>query len=392
MKAYKKIEVEAKEKRVFKSLSSEGKVLHGLDIYALCIDELHCIEDREYLAALTTAQGARKNPITIYITTAGVFKPSSPCFEKYDYACKVRDGIIKDTSFLPVIYEAGKEDDWRDPATWQKANPNLGVSVSLDYLKQKCEEAKELPSEQNNFLRLHLNRWTQQLDRFIDMDKWADGNGIPSNEKNLEWYGGLDLSKTTDLTAFVLAAFDKEGVLHVHTFPFAPKDTAYIRERRDKAPYLLWHKQGYITLTEGNIVDYEVLRKKINELGQHYNIKDIAIDEWNSTMITTQLMNDGFTVVPFRQNYKNYNDPTKLLERLILSKKIKHGNHPALTWCMSNITVTTDSCENIKPDKDKSVERIDCAVALIMAIGRLMPNTGIEPTTSVYESRGLLIF
>lgn len=391
-KAYKKIEIQSKEKCIFKSLSSEGKVLHGLDIYALCIDELHCISDREYLAALTTAQGARKNPLTIYITTAGVYEPHSPCYEKYDYSKKIIEGTLQDSSFLPVIYEADKEKDWREPETWKQANPNLGVSVSMDYLEKKCEEAKALPSEENNFKRLHLNLWTEQLDRWLPMDKWNACPVLPvPDDKALEWYGGLDLSQNIDLTCFSLVAQDKDGITHVKTFPFIPKDNITRREERDKVPFSVWAKDGYIELTEGDCIDHEYIRKRILELAKTHTIKEIAIDRKFAGQIINQLIADGFEVVPFGQGTVSMNSPCKHLERLILQKKINHTNHPVLNWCISNVTVKPDSHENIAPDKEKSIERIDAVVSMLMALGRLIQED-LTITESVYEIRGALSF
>ncbi len=391
-KAYKKIEIESKEECVFKSLSSEGKVLHGLDIYALCIDELHCISDREYLAALTTAQGARKNPLTIYITTAGVYEPNSPCYEKYDYSKKIIEGVIQDSSFLPVIFEADKNIDWREEETWKQANPNLGVSVSLDYLKKKCEEAKNLPSEENNFKRLHLNLWTEQLDRWLPMENWNECDELPSKDNSIKWYGGLDMSTVTDLSSFVLVGEDEEGYFHVHTWAFIPKDNITRREERDKVPFSVWAKEGKIELTEGNSIDHDYIRKRIGEIAEEFEIKEIAVDRANATQIITQLMGDGFEIVPHGQGFLSMSSPSKFLETLLLQKKIKHGGQPVLRWCASNVTVETDACENIKPSKKKSIERIDSIVALVMALGRLISTEIVEEKESVYESRGILSF
>lgn len=376
---------------IFKALSSEGKSKHGLNIHCLAVDELHCIEDRELIAALTTAQGARRQPLTIYITTAGVYSPTSLCYETYEYACKVRDGHLNNKAFLPVIYEATKEDAWDDETVWRKANPNLGVSVSIEFLREKCEEAKDRPTKENDFRRLYLNQWTEQVCRWLPMHRWNECGATPSTNKELVWFGGLDMSSTTDLSAFVLCAQDSEGFVHVHCYPFIPKDNAYLRERRDKAPYLTWAKQDKLTMTEGNVIDYDVIRAKIKELSEQYNIKEIAADRWNSTQLITQLQGDGFEIVPFGQGFASMSAPSKYLEQLILNKKLKHGKHPALTWCASNVAAETDAAENIKPSKKRSTERIDCIVALVMALGRLT-QSDTTPTESVYESRGILFF
>ena len=204
------------------------------------------------------------------------------------------------------------------------------------------------------------------------------------------WYAGLDLSSISDLTAFVLAAQDKEGFIHVHTFPFIPKDNAQQRSHKDKVPYDVWMRQGFIEGSEGNVIDYDFIRKRIKEIGKDFNIKEIAVDRWGATQLITQLEGDGFTMVPFGQGFKSMSGPSKYLEQIILSKKLKHGGHPVLSWCANNVSASTDSSENIKPDKERSTERIDCIVALIMALGRLTAAEEAKP--SVYETRGVLVF
>ena len=370
---------------IYKALSADADTKHGLNAHLIVNDELHVQTDRGLIDAMETATASRRQPLIIHITTAG-FDHNTICYEKYDYACKVRDGIIKDPYFLPVIYETLPEDDWRQEKTWKKANPNLGVSVSLAYLKQACKEAQEVPAKENTFRRLHLNQWTEQDSRWLSMDVWNEC-ADDYTEKDLEnevCYGGLDLSTTTDLSAFVLYFPQTRRVL---CYPFAPKENAVRREKRDRAPYLSWHRNGFISLTDGDVIDYDFIRKKINELGKRFNIRCIAIDRWNSTQITTQLDGDGFNIVPMGQGYQSMTAPTKEVEKMVVGRELRHNSHPALTWCVSNVSVDQDAAGNIKPSKKKSTERIDCVVALINAVAGYLVNPFKQ---SVYETRGLI--
>lgn len=378
--------IEVGTSTIYKALSADADTKHGLNAHLVINDELHVQPNRDLIDTLETATASRTQPLIIHITTAG-FNKNSICFEKYDYACKVRDGIIDNPYFLPVIYEAGEDDDWTDEETWKKANPNLGVSVEIDYLRQACKEAQEIPAKENTFKRLHLNIWTEQDVRWLSKEVWDDC-GVAFTEDDLvgqECYGGLDLSSTTDLSSFSLY-FPETG--HALTYPFAPQENAKRRSDRDRVPYLEWAKTGNLTLTPGDVIDYEHIRVLINRLAEKFDLKSIAIDRWNSVQITTQLTDDGFKVVPMGQGYASMTAPTKELEKLVLERAIKHNFHPTMDWCVSNVSVEQDAAGNLKPSKKKSTERIDCVVSLINAVAGFL----IEPAkTSVYETRGLIV-
>ena len=370
---------------VFKSLSADADTKHGLNAHLVINDELHVQPNRDLVDTLETATASRTQPLIIHITTAG-FDRETICWEKYDYAKKVRDGTIDNPYFLPVIFEAGEEDDWTSEETWRKANPNLGVSVELDYIRQACQEAQEIPAKENTFKRLHLNIWTEQDVRWLSKEVW-DECGHEFAEEDLYGkmcYGGLDLSSTTDLSAFVLYFPETH---HVLCWPFAPQDGARRRAHRDKVPYLDWHRDGLIEFTPGDVIDYDRIRNKIIELGEKYNIQAICIDRWNSTQLSTQLDGDGFKIIPMGQGYASMTAPTKEVEKLILERALKHNRHPVMNWCVSNISVEQDAAGNYKPSKKKSTERIDCMVALINAVAGFLVEPVLE---SIYETRGLL--
>lgn len=355
---------------VYKALSAEADSKHGFNTHFVVVDELHAQPDRELVDVLVTSTGSRRQPLIWYITTSDFNRPSI-CNEKYDYACKVRDGIIDDPYFLPVIYEAKPDDPWDSPETWKKANPNLGVSVSLEYLERECQRAKEIIAYENTFRRLHLNQRTETDVRAIQMEQWDACTGAVDAKllAGRECYAGLDLASTTDLAAFVLFFPEGNSVL---PFFWAPKESARQRERRDRVPYEAWAKQGFLKLTEGNVIDYDVIRKDINDLGKQFDIRQIAADRWNASQIITQLQGDGFEVVAFGQGFASMTAPTKELLRLVADGKLAHGKHQVLRWMASNLATETDAAGNLKPSKKKSTERIDGQVALIMSLGVAM--------------------
>jgi len=371
----------------YKAISADAHTKHGYNPHFVLDDELHAQPNRDLIDVLTTGMGARRQPMMFHITTAG-YDRNSICFEKYDYACKVRDGIIDDRAFLPVIYEVAPDEDWQDESLWPKANPNLGKSVSWEFLRAEYAKAKESPAFENTFRRLYLDQWTEQESRWISMDRWDACAGAVVDGAGRKCYAGLDLATTTDTTALVLVFFDADGIYDVMPFFWVPEENAHKRERRDRVPYLTWARQGFVELTPGNVTDYSFIRSRINALAKKYKVKEIAYDPWNATQFATQLQDeDGFKMIEFRQGFKTMSEPAKLLERLVLSERIRHGANPVLRWQASNVVATQDPAGNIKLDKQKSRERIDGVVALVMALGRAMLQTERK---SVYASRGLV--
>lgn len=359
----------------YKVLSADAGTKHGLNAHGIINDELHAHRTRDLYDVMHTSMGARVQPVEFNITTAG-YDRRSIAFELHDYAGKVRDGIVHDDQFLPVIYAADENDDWTAPATWAKANPNLGVSISLDYLRKECERAQAVPGYENTFKRLHLNLWTEQASRWLPMDAWdaCAGDAAPAalleQLKGRRAYGGLDLSSTSDLTAYVLdVPLDAGRHAWIARF-WMPADNVRKRVERDRVPYDLWVRQGWIKATEGNVVDYDVVRADINALHEHLQTMEIAIDRWNATQLATQLGGDGFTVVQFGQGFASMSAPAKELEKLVLGRLLVHGGNPVLRWMASNVAVRQDPAGNLKPDKEKSGEKIDGIVAGIMGLAR----------------------
>ena len=363
----------------YQPISAEAGSKHGFNAHLAVIDELHAQPDRELVDVLETSMGARDQPLMVHITTADFDRPSI-CNEKLDYARKVRDGVISDSSFLPVIYEASREADWTSEAVWRQANPNLGVSLSLDYLRRKCAKAVEEPAFENTFRRLHLNIVTEQDVRLVSLEKWDDSAGEPISEEDIEGrtaFGAFDLSTTTDLTAWVLLfppEHDGDPYLVVPRC-FIPEEGAAQRERKDRVPYSTWVREGFVTLTPGDQIDYRYVRKRIIEDADRFRISLIGYDPYNASHLVTELVEeDGLSLTAVRQGMLSMSPPTKETLRLLGAKKIRHGGHPVLRWMASNVAGRTDHAENVMPSKAASTGRIDGFVAMVMCVALSMAN------------------
>jgi phage terminase large subunit-like protein len=381
-RTFKSIEYPA-EGSIYKALSSEADTKHGLGAHLIIVDELHAHRDGELVDVLKTSTAARRQPLVVYITTAD-YERESVCNRVYDYARKVRDGVVEDSSFLPAIWEASGEDDWTDPKVWAKANPNLGVSVKLDYLARECERARNEPTYENTFKRLHLNIRTQQDIRWLSVEKWAACND-PVDEAALAGrvcYAGLDLSTKVDLTAYVLVfpPTDDDPKWRVLPRFFAPEENAREREKKDRVPYQTWADQGHLTLTPGNVVDYDRVAAALMADAARFQIREVAYDPWNATHLALQLQAEGATMVEFRQGFGSMSEPTKELERLVISRELAHGGHPVLSWMASHVAVELDAAGNVKLSKRKSTERIDGLVCIVMGLGRAMVQPQGEPS------------
>ena len=378
----------------YQVLSAEAYTKHGLNVHGVVFDELHSQPDRKLFDVMTHGSGdARKQPLYFLITTSGS-DTKSICYEQHQKARDILEGRKADNSFYPLIYGADDNEDWTSEAVWRKANPSIGITVDIEKIRAACESARQNPAEENLFRQLRLNQWVKQSIRWMPMEKWDKCNFIVDAEalKGRVCYGGLDLSSTIDVTAFVLVfpPFDDEDKYSVLPFFWLPEDSLPLRVRRDHVQYDVWEKQGYIKTTDGNVVHYGFIESFIEELGTKYDIREIAFDRWGAVQMTQNLEGLGFTVVPFGQGFASMSPPTKELMKLTLEEKLAHSGHPVLRWMMDNIFIRTDPAGNIKPDKEKSTEKIDGAVALIMALDRAI-RCGGQISGSVYEERGLLI-
>ena len=376
----------------YQVLSAEAYTKHGLNVHAVVFDELHAQPNRDLYDVMTKGSGdARLQPLFFLITTAGTDR-NSICYEVHQKAVDLLESRKIDPTFYPVIYGIEDDADWGLEENWYRANPSLGHTIDIEKVRSAHQSAKENPAEENLFRQLRLNQWVKQSVRWMPMEKWDACDALVDMEalNGRMCYGGLDLSSTTDITAFVLVFPPKNDDEKYAVLPFfwIPEDSLKLRVRRDHVPYDVWQQQGYIKTTEGNVVHYGFIEAFIEELHTRYQIKEIAFDRWGAVQMVQNLEGMGFTVVPFGQGYKDMSPPSKELMKLTLEKKLVHGGHPVLRWMMDNIYVRTDPAGNIKPDKEKSTERIDGAVALVMALDRAIRN---ENKSSVYDERGILV-
>lgn len=378
----------------YQVLSSEVKTKHGLNVSCCIFDELHAQPNRDLWDVMTSGSGdARKQPLFLTLTTAGQSK-NNICYEQHQIAKGILDGSRIDPTFYPVIYGLEDDEDWTKEENWYKANPSLGRTIDIETVREWYQSCKGSIVAENNFKWLRLNMWVDASTHWLDMRNWDDCKETidPETLRGRKCYGGLDLSKTQDLTAFVLCfppRNDSEKYIFL-LWCWIPEDCMHERVNRDKVPYDRWSHEGYITTTQGNIVDYRKIRADIQKIAEFYNIQEIAYDRYNATETILELMDDGLTMVPFGQGYRDMSPPTKDIETKIIAHQIIHNNNPVLRWNFSNVIVKKDEAGNIKPDKAKSVEKIDGAVAAIMAFDRASKNGG--DSSSVYDERGLLVF
>ena len=372
----------------YQVLSAEAFTKHGLNVHGVIFDELHAQPNRDLFDVMTKGSGdARTQPLYFLITTAGN-DTNSICYEQHLKALDIMSGKKHDPTFYPVIYGAADEDDWTDQKVWKKANPSLSYTIDIEKVKSACNSAQETPAEENTFRQLRVNQWVTQSVRWMQMSKW-EACEFDFKEEDLEGrvcYGGLDLSSTNDITAFVLVfpPEDEEDKFYILPYFWIPEENMAARVKKDRVPYDLWEKQGFITATEGNVLYYSFIEDFIIKLSERFNIVEIAYDRWGATHMVQNLQEAGLDVVPFGQGFKSMNNPTKELERLVLSKGIVHNGHPVLYWMMDNVVVDTNAAGDIKPDKKKSTEKIDGVVATVMALDRAVVN-GYDDGSSVYD-------
>lgn len=384
VKAFKSSLTVEKTESFFQPLSAESNTLDGLNPHGNIVDELHAHPDRSVWDVLDSAMGSRRQPMTVAITTAGVSNHESIGWEMHDYALKVLDRDFEDDWFFAFVAAPDEGDDHFSQVAQEKANPNLGVSLKLDYIQKQAEKAQRQPSFLNEYLVKHLNVWTQQAKRWLPMDKWrASEPECPPNVnartlavereaklKGMPCMAGLDLSSKLDLTALVLEFTQPNGVIELICRFWIPQARVEEMTKRGQHHYANWVRDGWLTATDGEAIDYDFIKNEIKELSKSYAIKEIAFDPWNALDLANRLSGDGFQMVECRQGYKSLSEPSKDIEAKVVQLQVKHMNNPVLRWCASNAVTTSDPAGNIKPDKAKATGKIDGIVAMAMARSR----------------------
>lgn len=395
----------------FEPMSSDAGTVDGVDPQCVIIDELHRIKDREIVDMLGAKMASRRQPMMFMITTAGEWDPDSIAWEKHCYALGIIDGTIKDPTWVARIYTVPLDADWKDESYWHLANPNLGISVTIESLRAEFREALKSPQKERSFRRLHLNQWLSGETKALDMKDW-DACGVePIDVKALQkeralCCAGLDLSSTRDLTAFVLVFPRPDGTFIVIAKCFMPADRLEEHVDGDEKPYDVWHQQGWLELTSGNVIDFTAIRCAVEEAFATFRLKELAFDRAGAAHMTQELDlaigsqsglpdDEQLKVIPFGQGFFSMSEPTKDFFDLVRAKRIRHGDNPLLRWQVDCCVTAQDPAGNVrlvKPDRRKHKKRIDAAVALVMGLARakmmqVLEDAGVS--RSVYEDRGV---
>lgn len=385
-------------------VSSEHRGLDGKRVHMAVIDELHEHPTDLVVEKMTANTKGRRQPLIIEITNSG-YDRHSICWTHHTYSLRVLEAKTPDDagfddSWFAFVCALDEGDDWRDERVWPKANPNLGVSVTVKYLREQVKQALGMPSKENIVKRLNFCIWTEQAVRAIPLDKWrACGRGVDAVEwrkmtiKSLRrrtCWGGLDLGASGDLTALglVFPAKEEGGPIVLLSYFWVPLVSARRRSERDRVPYDRWLALGFILPTEGDITDYDKVRLDIRELGDHFAIRKIGYDRnFQADQLVQQLGGDGFTMVPFGQGFYSMAAPVRRFLDLVKATGFDHGNNPVLEWMAGNVATEQDAAGCLKWTKEKSIERIDGIVAETMGLAEMMKESG---GGSVYDERGVV--
>ena len=374
---------------MMKPLSSDYGTHDGLNPSCGIIDEFHAHKDSGMFDVIKSAFGARRQPLMFVITTAG-FNKSGVCYAYRENVIKVLRGVNEDDSLFGIIYTLDDKSEWDDPKMWIKANPNLGVSLSADYLADQVKDAKNRPEAVRNVMTKNVDLWVDAERTWILDDAWQKciGTTDPADLKGCACWGGLDLSNVSDITAYVLLFHENDRFQLLPHF-WIPEEKMREKIRKENINYDKWVAEGYVTVTPGNVIDYDFVKADILRIVADYDLRTSAYDRWNSSQTIIDLQNEGMECNPFGQGYGSMSAPTKEFEKLVLTGKIEHFGNPVLRWMLASTLVKTDPAGNIKPDKEKSTQKIDGIVAAIMALGEWM-TAQANDERNPYENRGLL--
>lgn len=386
----------------FKPLSAGPQGKHGFSPTFAVGDEVHEWPNGDLADVVHKGTAARRQPLEVYITTAGV-AGEGYAWDMHELAVQIQKGEIVDPTFLPVIYAAPEDADWKLEETWRRANPNFGVSVKPAYMQEEAGKATRSPRLENDFKRFHLNLWTEQSIRWLPMDSpgWKSCTADPANAdlwralpvrmKGRRCFGGLDLSLTQDITALCWVFppdGDDERWVAIWRF-WLPRDTVADQPLARRTRYLSFAAADALTLTDGNVVDYGFISEAVRADAEDFDVQWLGMDPYNASQLGMELRDQhGLAVEFFRQGYLSMSPAAKRFERMILGSELEHGNNPVATWMARNAAVERDAAGNIKPTKAKAADKIDGIVAGVMAVGGA---TLRADQRSVYESRGLVV-
>lgn len=378
---------------IYQALSSEHAAKYGLKPNVVIMDELWVWPNRDLFNALETAFGATKDPLTIMITTAG-WDRTSLCWEQHNYACGVRDGLIDDPDFLPIIFAADHDDDWTDEEVWRKAMPALGDFCQLEFIRSECRKAQQIPAYENTFRQLYLNQWTEQAERWISVEAWKacakclGGHDI-DQYLGTPCYAGFDKGVTGDMSCFWVAWPVGSG-FKVAGRAWVPREGKWRDELRNKDRYEQWEREGFLHFTPGNAMDDGIIRRDIAKFNNHTPIISLFGDRAYCTEMLNWLYNEEqIPVKGIPQGPVTLNEACVALEELVNERGIEHGDNPILNWAVANCSLKRGTTGLIHPDKSSATERIDALAALINALAAMKADPE-NRSSSVYEIPGQL--
>lgn len=372
------------------ALSSDAWTLDGLSPHLAVIDEYHAHPNNEVLKVLETGMGARRQPLTYIITTAG-YNMEGPCYALRGVGLNILDGILSDETFFCVVYTLDAEDDWNDESVWIKANPGIGSTPKWPFMRSEHQKAKnEGKTAERDFLTKNLNIWVRSSTGWVKDADWMACPAVVDwgKMKGLRCWGGIDLASTSDFTALSLFFPGAEGQPHtMRWYLWLPEDTYEARLRA--MPVLReWHADGWVETTPGNVMDYDYIEARVLEVSKEYNLQVVGVDPYNSKQLIVKLQQAGVNIQFFSQGLMHMSTPTKEMERMIAKKEINTGGNPVIRWMLGNVATFQDKNANIALHKGKSTEKIDGVIAGIIAIGEWM--TTPAPQISYLEEDELI--
>jgi phage terminase large subunit-like protein len=370
----------------FEALSAEGSTLDGLNIHFAGIDELHAHKTRMVYDVLETATGARQQPLLWSITTAGS-NQAGICYEQRSYLTKILDNVTEDDTYFGTIYTIDEGDDWVDPEIWKKANPNYDVSVKPDDLKRLCKKATQMPSAQNTFLTKRLNIWVNADEAWMDMRSWekcGDSKLSIEDFKGEKCWVSLDLASKIDIAAMV-QLFERDNHYYAFCHFYLPEEAL---ENPSNSQYSGWERTGRIITTPGPMIDFDEIEDDLLRIKSEFQVIEVPYDPFQATQLATRMEKRGFRdkMIEVGATVKNFSEPMKELEALVLDGRFHHDCDPVLTWMVSNVVCHRDKKDNIYPNKERPENKIDGVVAILMALNREIRH---RSQTSIYSTEGI---
>ena len=351
----------------------------GLNPHAAIVDELHAHPHRDQWDVLRSGMGARREPLMFGITTAGA-RRDGLCWDLDHLSQQILAGVIEDESVFAYVARLDEGDDAYDETNWPKANPNLGVSVSIEDMRDEARGALHTPAARTEFLRKRANVWTSTAKAWLALEQWdaCYSDTVSLDALRGEYcYVGVDLSKSDDFTAAVAVFGREDGTYEVFPWFWIPEASIEQRVRRDRVPVDEWVRAGLVTATPGEIIDHDYTKEWIVELGRRYSVQEIVFDPAMALQLMSGLQGEGWPIVAFSQAWTTMHAAFVATEELIQAKRLRHAGHPVLRWMFHNVCVRANATGLRRPDKANSGDRIDGIVAMVMGVGRAVVQRGV---------------